>query len=99
MSTVGARYMGEIKAIGCILCRRFGATGTAVEVHHIAEGSGKRNDFATAPLCAEHHRGSAGIHGMGTKAFCALYRPPGDCEWGLLTWTNEDRSRFAAVTA
>lgn len=91
--------MGEIKSLGCILCRRFDPTWTAVEVHHVAEGSGKRNDWATVPLCSEHHRGQAGIPGMGVKAFCALYRPPGECEWGLLAWTNEDRSRFAAVTA
>lgn len=100
MSAAGARYMGEIKALGCVVCRRFGPTATVVEVHHVAEGSGKRNDFATVPLCASHHREPGiGLHGMGVKAFCALYRPPGDCEWGLLAWTNEDRARFAPVTA
>ena len=94
MSAAGARYMGEIASLGCVVCRRHGATGTAVEVHHVAEGSGSRSDFATVPLCSEHHRGGAGLHGMGTKAFCALYRPPGDTEWGLLVWVNEDRQRF-----
>lgn len=27
---------------------------------------------------------------MGSKAFCRLYRPPGDEEMGLLIWTLED---------
>lgn len=60
-----------------------------IELHHVAEGSGLRNDWALVPLCTEHHRGKTGLHGMGTKAFCAKYRPPGDCEYGLLVWLIE----------
>ena len=85
-----SRYMGLIAQMRCVVCRRFVATGEPVEVHHISEGSGKRSGFATAPLCSEHHRGKSGLHGMGTKAFCALYRPLGDTEWGLLVWVNQD---------
>ncbi len=90
MSAAGSRYMGLMARLGCVICKRFEATGSRINVHHVAEGSGKRNDFATVPLCEEHHLGGAGLHGMGTKAFCALYRPPFDNEYGLLVWAAQD---------
>jgi len=30
---------------------------------------------------------------MGVKAFCGLYRPPGDSEYGLLIWLIEDLAK------
>lgn len=88
-------WMSLVASLGCCVCRRFVATGLGVELHHVAEGSGLRSHFAVVPLCGSkadggHHRGSAGFHGMGERAFCALYRPPGDRETGLLIWTMED---------
>ena len=65
-------------------------------MHHIAKGTGIRSDFATVGLCEEHHQGKGGLHGMGVKAFCRLYRPLGECEWGLLAWANEDIAKLKA---
>lgn len=84
-----------VASTGCVVCRRFGQSGLPVEVHHIAKGSGVRSHFAVVALCGNqvdggHHRGGAGFHGMGDRAFCALYRPPGESEWGLLVWGLED---------
>lgn len=90
MTTASRRYMGLIASLGCVVCKRFEATGEPVEVHHIAEGSGLRDDYAVSPLCVAHHRGPAGLHGMGTKAFVRLYRPPLDHEFGLMVWTAQD---------
>lgn len=94
------RHRDSIAALGCLLRKRgFPDTCSgAVELHHVAEGSGLRDDWALVPLCVEHHRGSAGLHGMGGKAFIRLYRPPGDSEYGLLVWLLEDmaKSRIAA---
>lgn len=89
------RHRGEISSLGCLLRKRGfsdGCTGS-VELHHVAEGSGLRDDWALVPLCGEHHRGAAGLHGMGTKAFIRLYRPPGDSEYGLLVWLLEDMAK------
>jgi hypothetical protein len=94
MSALSCFHMGMVARLQCVVCRRFGLTGQAVELHHVAEGSGKRNDFAVVPLCHEHHTGAAGFHGMGERAFCALYRPPGDRESGMLVWMIEDLARF-----
>lgn len=90
------RYLALIASMRCLICVRWpaNATGQASEVHHIASGSGKRSHFATAPLCPEHHRGSAGLHGLGTKAFVSMYRVPGETEYGLLVWVNEDLEKM-----
>lgn len=91
--TPAKRYMSEVAALGCLICRRLGHGTVPAELHHIAEASGLRSDFAIAPLCPDHHRLGAGFHTMGERAFCALYRVPGEREWGLLVWTNEDLAK------
>ena len=90
MSAAGARHMDRVAKLGCCICKRFRRESGPVEIHHIAEGSGVRSDFMVAALCAEHHRGVTGLHGMGPKAFLRFYRPPGESEYGLLGWVNED---------
>lgn len=89
----GARHRDNIAHLGCLLCKRGHQGGGHVELHHVAEGSGLRSDWAVVPLCAEHHRGGAGLHGMGSQAFIRLYRPPGDSEYGLLVWLLEDLAK------
>lgn len=87
--------MGRVARLGCVVCRRLGFSDSPAELHHVAEGSGLRSDFAVVPLCAEHHRGKSGLHGMGTRAFVSLYRVPGESEYGLLVMVNEDLARAA----
>ena len=85
-----ARHRTSIAAIGCLMARRgVGGCAGVTELHHVAEGSGVRSDWSLVPLCEGHHRGPAGLHGMGPKAFIRLYRPPGDSEYGLLIWLLE----------
>ena len=93
--TPGKRWMAKVAATGCVICRGLGRGYVPCEVHHVAEGSGLRSDYATAGLCPDHHRGGAGLHGMGARAFCALYRVPGECEWGLMVLVNEYLARAA----
>lgn len=95
-TTLERFYMGIVARLGCVVCRRLGFTDTPAEVHHIAEGSGLRSNFAVAPLCPEHHdeqRKGTGFHGMGTETFCKIYRVPGESEWGLMVWVAEDLAR------
>lgn len=89
MNTAERHHVDRVAAAGCVICRRLGYGFTAPEIHHVAEGSGLRSWFAVAGLCAEHHRGKSGLHGMGTKRFCAAYRVPGETEYGLLAMVNE----------
>lgn len=78
--------------LGCVVCARGkGGGGGKVDQHHVARGSGKRHEFSRAVLCEEHHRQ---FHsGMGGKAFCRFYRPPGEEEFGLVVWTIEDAAK------
>lgn len=84
-------YRARLVDMQCIVCKRHPNTGGGeIVLHHVAEGSGKRSPWALVPICAAHHIGSIGFHGMGSKAFCRIYRPPGDSEYGLLIWLLED---------
>jgi len=92
-----SRYMGLIKSMKCLICKRFPNLdeGLPTEVHHLGEGSSRQNNWLVAPLCGSksnggHHRGGAGLHGMGSKAFVSLYHVPHGSEYGLLAWLNED---------
>lgn len=89
MNAAERRHVDKVAALPCVVCLKAGWSGRPVEVHHIAAGSSHRSEFAVAPLCVEHHRGTTGLHGMGVKAFCARYRVPWEKEEGLLVWVNE----------
>ena len=94
MSKAIRRHYAALSAIGCVACRRLTGEYTPPEIHHIAQGTGLRSDWATAPLCPEHHRGSFSIHGS-METFIKVLRVPGETEWGLLVWTMEDLGKLA----
>ena len=87
------RHMQRVAELGCCVCRRLGLGATPAQVHHVAEGTSLRSDFAVAPLCPTHHLGAEGFHQLGTERFCKLYRVPWEKEEGLLVWVNEDLAR------
>ena len=93
MTVASDYWMDLVVQVGCVVCSRPKGRSYGVsvppELHHVAEGSGKRSDFSVVPLCLEHNRGASGLHGLGVKKFVARYRPPGESEWGLLVWTNQ----------
>lgn len=95
MNAAEKRHVERVASVGCVVCRRLVGGYVPCEIHHVAEGSGLRSWFAVAGLCTEHHKGRYGLHGMGPKRFLALYRPPGESEYGLLAWVNEDLARYA----
>lgn len=84
-----SRHMEAVAALGCVICRRLGFGYSPAQLHHVAEGSGLRSNFAVVGLCPEHHTGASGFHKMG-KQFLKLYRVPGETEYGLLVMVNED---------
>jgi hypothetical protein len=88
-----ARWRTKLAELRCVVGRRHGGCAGPCELHHVAEGSGLRHEYGLVPLCHEHHQGEAGLHGMGTKNFLRLYRPPGDSEFGLLIWAIEDAAK------
>lgn len=83
----------RVAAIGCVVCRRHLDRYVPCEIHHVAEGSGLRSHFSIAGLCPEHHQGKTGLHGLSARTFVRTYRVPGESEYGLLVWVNEDLAR------
>ena len=78
MTTKAERdHMGEVAALGCVVCRNLGFGASPAEVHHISNGTfGKKvSNFETIGLCPTHHRN--GGHGVavhaGRKAFEANF--------------------------
>lgn len=90
MSLATKWWHAFIRSLTCLVCKRFTHTGGRVALHHVAEGSSKRSEYAVVPLCDEHHQGSTGLHGVGTKQFCVMWRVPWEKEEGLLVWLLED---------
>lgn len=65
-------YKARLADMACVICERIHGqhTGGNVELHHLRTGGWGKGDYKTLiPLCYEHHRGNAGIHGMGSKAW------------------------------
>ena len=80
MTAAERHHKAALVALGCLACLRVHGPHQPgpVELHHYRSGGWGKGDYLTLiPLCFEHHRGNAGIHGLGTKAFDAHY---GDAE-------------------
>lgn len=83
------RHLNRLAGLGCILCRHLHLGETPAEIHHLRTGQGmsqRAPHWLAIPLCAEHHRGESGLHGMGTRAFERHY---GLGELDLLALTIE----------
>lgn len=86
MTKAEAAHKIRLSLLGCALCRKVHGPHEPgpVELHHLRTGGWGKDDYMTLiPLCYEHHRGNAGIHGMGTKAFERNY---GYTQRELLDW-------------
>jgi hypothetical protein len=70
--------MARVAALDCVLCRHLGMEQEGrTTVHHIREGQGaaqRAQDVLTVAVCAEHHQGGTGIHGLGVKGFYRRYK-------------------------
>lgn len=77
MSAADKRHMNAVAGIGCILCRHLELGESPPELHHVREGQGmsqRASNYLVIPLCPEHHRGSSGLHGLGTRGFYTRYK-------------------------
>ena len=82
-------HMGRVASLGCMLCQHLGYGETPAEVHHPRTGAGMGRRAAHTDgiaLCPAHHRGDAGLHGMGRRAFEREY---GITELELLELTKQ----------
>ena len=87
MTKAEKAHKQALAELGCALCYHLhGPHDPApVELHHLRAGGWGKGDYKTLiPLCAEHHRGNTGVHGLGTKGFVKHY---GITQQDLLDWT------------
>lgn len=76
MKLVERQHKTRLAELGCMACRRIHGPHEPghVELHHLRRGGWGKGDYMTLiPLCIEHHRGPAGVHGAGTKGFDKLH--------------------------
>lgn len=63
-----------IHGLPCVVCwlqtgeKRFG-----VEAHHLESVRDSLSDWLEVPLCADHHQGPSGVHGLHRRAFALRY--------------------------
>ena len=72
-----SQWLDLVAQQGCILCRHLSLGETPATIHHIREGQGggqRASDYLTIPLCKEHHQGTSGLHGLGTRGFYQRYK-------------------------
>ena len=90
MSKALEDYIERVASCPCVLClNRLGVKTFACEVHHPTV---PRNDWLIVSLCYEHHRGSAGVHGLHRRGFERLWKVT---DYDLLGWQNEALCKFA----
>lgn len=68
------KHLDRIRQIPCVLCAELGLGATPSEAHHLESVRDGVSDYAAVPLCAEHHRGATGVHGLRRRGFEARYK-------------------------
>ena len=68
------KHVSRVAELGCVVCRRIHGPHDPgpVELHHPRAGTGagrRASHWEVIPVCVAHHRGSTGLHGLGTKGF------------------------------
>jgi len=59
-------YMARVHLCNCVICVfKCAIQLKCQEAHHVIPG----DDWSVIPLCAEHHQGPVGVHGMHRRAF------------------------------
>lgn len=63
-----------IHGLPCVVCWiQTGQKRFSVEAHHLESVRDELSDWLEVPLCAEHHEGPNGVHGLHRRAFYTRY--------------------------
>lgn len=52
----------------CLVCE-----SSHIELHHVDNGIGRRDDRSCVPLCSSHHRGTWSPHGFDSVFFYSVF--------------------------
>lgn len=68
-------HLSRLHDLPCVVCLHMGLPSPReVEAHHLEFVRADWADFAAVPLCAQHHRGKNGVHGLSRRGFEMRYR-------------------------
>ena len=68
-------HLARLHDLPCVVCVHMGmGWPNQVEVHHVESIRDSDSDYAGVPLCAEHHRGATGVHGLSRRGFADRYK-------------------------
>lgn len=75
MSSV-ADYQARVRELGCVVCMAHENIHNTVflQLHHVESVRDGLSEYAVVPLCASHHQGPNGVHGLGRRGFQARYK-------------------------
>ena len=62
----------RLRLLPCVVCHHMGMDGRCEELHHAGHDT-DRSDWNQVPLCAAHHQGPNGIHGLKRRGFESRY--------------------------
>lgn len=77
-------FVKHVRTLGCLIC------GLPANAHHIMAAPGKerrRDDRFVAPLCADHHTGRWGVHGIGSESGFKAHWGVDLVGWSIAAWS------------
>lgn len=68
-------HLERLHEIPCVVCVHMGMPQSwPVHAHHLESVRDSLSDYAAIPLCADHHQGPNGIHGLSRRGFETRYK-------------------------
>lgn len=69
------QHLERLHELPCCVCTHMGMHPLyPTHAHHLESVRDALSDYAAIPLCADHHQGPNGVHGLSRRGFEARYR-------------------------
>ena len=70
-----SKHLERLHEIPCCVCTHMGmAPRWPVTAHHLESVRDSLSDYAAVSLCADHHQGPNGVHGLSRRGFELRYK-------------------------
>lgn len=70
-----SKHLERVHEIPCIVCVHMGLPQSwPVHAHHLESIRDELSDYASVPLCEQHHTGINGLHTLSRRGFEVRYK-------------------------
>ena len=70
-----SKHLERVHEIPCVVCLHMGLIPVfPTYAHHLESIRDGLSDYASIPLCRDHHQGPNGVHGLSRRGFEARYK-------------------------